>query len=181
MLLHLSASQIGRRRQRLEAAGYIEGYRARLSSARLGLDVQAFVTVQMATHAPEKVKTFTRIVETRAEITSAWTMTGEADYLLAGLLRRSGGAERADPRGSVAASGGGAGAKPDRHGSVEGGRALADLTVLLIDCGGGFAPARLASPPKYLKQEEDQLRVGPNKRALRQGSGPRRCQSCPPR
>ena len=80
--LNLSPSQTGRRRQRLEAEGYIEGYRARLSAQKLGLSVQAFVTVQMATHAPDKVKTFTRIVETRSEITSAWTMTGEADYLL---------------------------------------------------------------------------------------------------
>lgn len=80
--LNLSSSQAGRRRQRLESLGIIEGYRARLSAKKLGLTVQAFVTVQMATHAPDKVKTFTRIVETRLEITSAWTMTGEADYLL---------------------------------------------------------------------------------------------------
>ena len=80
--LHLSPSQAGRRRQRLEAEGYIDGYRARLSPARLGLNVQAFVTVQMATHAPDKVRSFTRIVDTRPEIVSAWTMTGEADYLL---------------------------------------------------------------------------------------------------
>ena len=80
--LNLSSSQAGRRRQRLEATGLIEGYRARLSAEKLGLTVQAFVTVQMATHAPEKVRTFTRIVETRPEVISAWTMTGEADYLL---------------------------------------------------------------------------------------------------
>ena len=80
--LALSPSQVGRRRQRLEADGYVEGYRARLSPARLGLQVQAFVSVQMATHAPDKVRTFTRILETRPEITSAWTLTGEADYLL---------------------------------------------------------------------------------------------------
>ena len=36
----------------------------------------------MATHAPDQVKTFTRILETRPEVTSAWTLTGEADYLL---------------------------------------------------------------------------------------------------
>lgn len=81
-LLNLSPSQAGRRRQRLETEGYIEGYRARLSSARLGLSVQAFVTVQMATHAPDQVKTFTRTVDTRPDIISAWTLTGEADYLL---------------------------------------------------------------------------------------------------
>ena len=80
--LNLSASQVGRRRQRLEAAGYIEGYRARLAPGRLGLTVQAFVSVQMATHAPDKVATFTRILETNREIVSAWTLTGEADYLL---------------------------------------------------------------------------------------------------
>ena len=80
--LNLSASQAGRRRQRLEAEGYIEGYRARLSTSRLGLNVQAFVQVQMATHAPEMVKTFVQILKTRPEVTSAWTLTGEADYLL---------------------------------------------------------------------------------------------------
>ena len=39
-VLHLSPSQAGRRRQRLEAEGYIEGYTARLNPVRLGLNVQ---------------------------------------------------------------------------------------------------------------------------------------------
>lgn len=81
-LLHLSASQIGRRRQRLEAAGYIRGYHARLEASRVGLSVQAFVSVQMATHAPDKVATFTRTLETNRSVVSVWTLTGEADYLL---------------------------------------------------------------------------------------------------
>ena len=38
--LNLSPSQAGRRRQRLEVEGYIEGYTARLDPARLGLNVQ---------------------------------------------------------------------------------------------------------------------------------------------
>ncbi len=80
--LNLSPSQAGRRRQRLEAEGLIAGYRARLDPKALGLSVQAFVQVQMATHEPAKVSTFARIVATRAEIVSAWTLTGEADYLL---------------------------------------------------------------------------------------------------
>ncbi len=81
-VLNLSASQVSRRRQRLEADGYIQGYRARLAPLKLGLQVQAFVSVQMATHAPDQVKTFVRILQARAEVTSAWTLTGEADYLL---------------------------------------------------------------------------------------------------
>lgn len=80
--LNLSASQAGRRRQRLEQAGLIRGYTARLDPAALGLNVQAFVQVQLARHGAQEGKAFARLVRTRAEITSAWTMTGEADYLL---------------------------------------------------------------------------------------------------
>ena len=81
-MLNLSPSQAGRRRQRLEAEGFITGYAARLDAQKIGLSVQAFVQVQLSTHGPEQSKAFARLVRTRPEITSAWTMTGEADYLL---------------------------------------------------------------------------------------------------
>ncbi|CUH76487.1 Lrp/AsnC family transcriptional regulator [Tropicibacter naphthalenivorans] len=80
--LNLSASQAGRRRQRLEEAGVIQGYRAWLSPQKLGLTVQAFIQVQLARHGAEEGRSFARLLSTRAEITSAWTMTGDADYLL---------------------------------------------------------------------------------------------------
>ena len=80
--LNLSASQIGRRRQRLEAEGYIQGYVARLDAPRLGLSVQGFVQVHLSTHGPEHSASFARLLDTRPEITSAWAMTGDADYLL---------------------------------------------------------------------------------------------------
>ena len=81
-LLNLSPSQAGRRRQRLEADGYIQGYIARLDPLRLGLAVQGFVQVHLGSHGPEQSASFARLIATRAEITSAWTMTGDADYLL---------------------------------------------------------------------------------------------------
>lgn len=81
-LLNLSPSQAGRRRQRLETEGYIQGYAARLDATRLGLNVQGFVQVHLGTHGPDNARSFARLVESRPEITSAWTMTGEADYLL---------------------------------------------------------------------------------------------------
>jgi len=81
-LLNLSASQAGRRRARLEATGYVLGYTARLDPARLGLTVQAFVQVQMVTHSPDGARDFARLVNSRPEVVSAWTLTGEADYLL---------------------------------------------------------------------------------------------------
>ena len=81
-LLNLSPSQAGRRRQRLEAEGYIQGYAARLDPLRLGLSVQAFVQVSMATHAPESARKFHDLARRRPEVSAFWTLTGEADYLL---------------------------------------------------------------------------------------------------
>jgi len=81
-MLNLSPSQAGRRRQRLEGDGYIQGYSARLDPERLGLYIQGFVQVQLTTHRPDQARGFARLIATRPEITSAWVMTGEADYLL---------------------------------------------------------------------------------------------------
>jgi DNA-binding Lrp family transcriptional regulator len=81
-MLNLSASQVGRRRQRLEADGYIEAYVARLDAKRLGLAVQGFVQVHLGTHGPEHSASFARLIHHQPEVTSAWTMTGDADYLL---------------------------------------------------------------------------------------------------
>lgn len=80
--LNLSSSQAGRRRQRLETQGYITGYSARLNAERLGLNVQAFIQVQMATHDPAQVAVFTRKISTLPQVTSTWTLTGDSDYLL---------------------------------------------------------------------------------------------------
>lgn len=80
--LNLSPSQAGRRRQRLEAEGYVKGYTARLDPRRLGLSVQAFVQVQLATHGPETARDFARLVRLQPAILSVWTLTGEADYML---------------------------------------------------------------------------------------------------
>jgi len=80
--LNLSPSQAGRRRQRLEAEGYVQAYVARLAPQALGLDIQAFVQVQLGTHGPHQSREFAALIDTRKEITGAWTLTGEADYLL---------------------------------------------------------------------------------------------------
>ncbi|RMA41875.1 Lrp/AsnC family transcriptional regulator [Rhodophyticola porphyridii] len=81
-VLNLSASQAGRRRQRLEAAGFITGARAIIDADRVGLGVQAFVQVQMAAHSRDNDDSFARLVRAQDAITAAFTLTGEADYLL---------------------------------------------------------------------------------------------------
>ena len=80
--LNLSASQAGRRRQKLEADGYISGYHAHLEASRIGLTVQAFVQVQLRSHGPKEARSFARLAEVRPEIISVWTLTGDSDYLL---------------------------------------------------------------------------------------------------
>ncbi len=81
-ILNLSPSQAGRRRQRLEEFGYITGFSAKLDPARLGLSVQAFIQVSMVTHSPAAARSFQTLIRTRPEVISAWTLTGDADYLL---------------------------------------------------------------------------------------------------
>ena len=80
--LNLSPSQTARRRARLEAQGVIAGYRARLDPARLGLDVQAFVEVQMTAHNADNAASFLRLVDTLPQVVACWTLSGDADYLL---------------------------------------------------------------------------------------------------
>ncbi len=81
-MLALSPSQAGRRRQRLEAEGYISGYRAMIAPEKIGLGVEAFIRIVMATHTAENARDFVRMTRTAPEIVGAWTLTGEADYLL---------------------------------------------------------------------------------------------------
>lgn len=80
--LNLSPSQAARRRQRLEADGIVTRYRAELDPARIGLGVEAFIRVVMATHTEQNARDFVRMTRSQPEITGAWTLTGEADYLL---------------------------------------------------------------------------------------------------
>lgn len=80
--INLSPSQAGRRRQRLEEAGFLTGTRAIANPEKLGLGVQAFVQVSLASHDPKGAADFHRLVRSERHITAAFTLTGEADYLL---------------------------------------------------------------------------------------------------
>jgi DNA-binding Lrp family transcriptional regulator len=78
----LSASQCSRRRSALENAGVIEGYHAALSSEALGLAVLAFVHVTLAAHSPDNAKRFQELIARTEEVQEAYSLTGEADYLV---------------------------------------------------------------------------------------------------
>jgi len=86
-LAGLSASQCSRRRMRLEEEKVIAGYHADLSSEALGFNLIAFVQVTLATHSPDNAKKFRTLVGRVEEIQEAYSLTGDADYVLKVVLR----------------------------------------------------------------------------------------------
>jgi DNA-binding Lrp family transcriptional regulator len=83
----LSASQCSRRRMRLEQEKVISGYRAQLSSEALGLGVIAFIQITLATHSPDNAKRFRELVNRIDDIQEAYSLTGDADYVIKAVLR----------------------------------------------------------------------------------------------
>jgi len=80
--LGMSASQIGRRRQRLEAEGYIVGSAYRLNASKIGLTVQAFIQIQTEAQNETTHGAIRQLVAHQSAIVAAWTLTGDADYML---------------------------------------------------------------------------------------------------
>jgi DNA-binding Lrp family transcriptional regulator len=78
----LSPSQCSRRRAALEAAGLIRGYRAELAAEALGLHVLVFVQVTLNAHSRDNASRFRDLVTRTPEVQEAYSMTGDADYLL---------------------------------------------------------------------------------------------------
>ena len=78
----LSASQCSRRRSRLEAEGYIQGYQARLDRQKVGLDLLVVVSVTLATHNRDNARRFAALVNDLPEVLEAYALTGEMDYHL---------------------------------------------------------------------------------------------------
>ena len=82
----LSASQCSRRRMRLEET-VITGYHADLSAEALGFGVIAFIQVTLAAHSPDNARKFRALVARVDEIQEAYSLTGDADYVLKAVLR----------------------------------------------------------------------------------------------
>ncbi|WP_417678123.1 Lrp/AsnC family transcriptional regulator [Roseibium sp.] len=85
--ISLSASQVSRRRQRLEQDRVIRRYRADLSPDALGLTVTAFVGVTLGAHSRENARKFRLMVTAMPEVQEAHTLTGDVDYMLKVVVR----------------------------------------------------------------------------------------------
>src|SRR3979490_1025675 len=77
-----SASQCSRRRTALEQSGVIEGYHAALANQAVGLDVLVFIQVGLATQSPDSAQAFGNLIRGLEEVQEAYSLTGEADYLV---------------------------------------------------------------------------------------------------
>jgi DNA-binding Lrp family transcriptional regulator len=86
-LIGLSASQCSRRRMRLEEEKVISGYHADLAAEALGFELIAFIQITLATHSPDNAKKFRELVSRVDAIQEAYSLTGDADYLLKAVLR----------------------------------------------------------------------------------------------
>jgi len=82
----LSPSPCLRRVKLLEAQGLIGGYVALLDRRKLGLDVVAFVEVQVDRHSDVGAAAFRAAIEGQPEIVACHMMTGAFDYLLKVVL-----------------------------------------------------------------------------------------------
>ncbi|MBI3523858.1 MAG: Lrp/AsnC family transcriptional regulator [Betaproteobacteria bacterium] len=83
----LSISPCWRRVKRLEAAGYIRGYQARLDPKRLGYDVIAFVSVMLDSHRHDLGLAFEDGVRDIPQIVACHNVSGRYDFLLEVLAR----------------------------------------------------------------------------------------------
>jgi DNA-binding Lrp family transcriptional regulator len=78
----LSPSQCSRRRSQLESDGIIRAYHASLNPEAVGLKVQAFVQITLATHSPDNSRRFQALIDDVEAVQEAFAVTGEADYLV---------------------------------------------------------------------------------------------------
>lgn len=81
-IVHLSPSQCSRRRIALEGAGLISSYRARLNGQKLGFKIRVIVRINLRMHARETDQKFTHWLERQPEVQSAFSVSGDADYVL---------------------------------------------------------------------------------------------------
>lgn len=80
--VNLSASACLRRVQRLQRAGVIAGYAAQIDAPSVGLDLQAFVRVQLRKHDKTHVERFVGMVNGWDEVVTCHALSGDMDYLL---------------------------------------------------------------------------------------------------
>lgn len=83
----LSPAQCNRRHRRLETAGFVAGYEARLDPARMGFKVVAFIHVSMERSHVQQLQQFKAQVSALEQVLECYSVTGDFDYMLKVVAR----------------------------------------------------------------------------------------------
>ena len=78
----LSNTPCARRFDSLREVGILKGFQAVIGRRAVGLMVEVFVQVRLASHSDGSPERFTAAVGAMDEVSSCWTMTGDHDFLL---------------------------------------------------------------------------------------------------
>lgn len=78
----LSASQVSRRKQKLEQTGVITGYRAVIDPLTVGFNLDAIIRIKLSVHSEKGASEFSEFVQSLSAVHFACAITGDADYLL---------------------------------------------------------------------------------------------------
>lgn len=81
-VVHLSASQVSCRVQRLQSDGIISRYVALLNPAALGLTVRAVSYVTLTRHSGDEGRAFECEIALFPEVLECYSVAGESDYIL---------------------------------------------------------------------------------------------------
>lgn len=80
--VHLGASAVWRRIQKLEDSGVIRHRVALLDGAKLQLGLTCFVSICTARHEPAWIVEFRAAIERMDEVVEVYRLSGQTDYLL---------------------------------------------------------------------------------------------------
>lgn len=83
----LSPSPCARRIRKLEDAGLITGYTAKIDESMLGFDFTVFVSIKLDRQIDENLVDFEKNILRYPEVLDCWLMTGTYDYLLRVAVR----------------------------------------------------------------------------------------------
>jgi len=84
--VHLSRNACWRRIKQLEESGVIQAKVALLDPAKIGLHLDAFISISTSTHDPNWLAAFSKAIQDIPEIIGAYRTTGSTDYLLHAVL-----------------------------------------------------------------------------------------------
>ncbi len=80
--LGVAPSTMMERIRRLEEAGVLQGYRAAIDPKKLGLNVQAFISVTLSRHETDVIRRFEESIRKTPYIRACYHLSGRFDYLL---------------------------------------------------------------------------------------------------